>query len=93
MDILSNGHKEGIIEEVTNIVDEYMTGKYNRGYWMLEGMSHSMDDRCVLSIPRYSGDHWNQESELKCKELLQIQSQLQKQPEEVDSDVTPMKRL
>lgn len=32
MEILNNGHQEGIIDEQTNLVDEYMTGKYNRGY-------------------------------------------------------------
>lgn len=31
MDILHNGHNEGVIEEVTNMVDEYMTGKFKRG--------------------------------------------------------------
>ena len=41
------------------------------------------DDPCVLHIPRYSGDHWVQESEAKCKELLANQ----KQGEELDSDV------
>ena len=83
MEILYNGHQEGIIKEQTNIVDEYMTGKYNRGYVIVNWILYSStDDNCLLRIPRFSGDHWVLESEAKSKELLN-----QKHNDDVDSDV------
>lgn len=84
MGILTNGHNEGIIEEVTNMVDEYMTGKFRRRYALQSSLMDSTDDMCALFIPRFYGDNWIQESEAKCKELVSSH----KHQEEIESDVS-----
>ena len=87
MEILLNAHSQGIVCGVSNIVDEYMNGKYNRTFGTKLCLLHRMCDEDLLIIPHYLGDHWVQDSEEKCKELLSSANVATEPQEEVDSDV------
>ena len=77
--MLVNAHKQGIVTEVSNLVNEYLQGNYNR----------SKDDLALLSVPQFSDDHWVQDSEEKCNLLLNVQKvkPFLEQTDEVESDV------
>ena len=72
-------HKQGIVTEVSNLVNEYLQGNYNR----------SKEDLALLAVPQFSDDHWVQDSEEKCNLLLNVQKvkPLLEQTDEVESDV------
>lgn len=78
--MLANAHKQGIVTEVSNLVNEYLQGNYNR----------SKDDVALLAVPQFSDDHWVQDSEEKCNLLLNVQKvkPLLEQTDEVESDVS-----
>ncbi|CBK24542.2 uncharacterized protein [Blastocystis hominis] len=79
-EMLANAHKQGIVTEVSNLVNEYLQGNYNR----------SKDDVALLAVPQFSDDHWVQDSEEKCNLLLNVQKvkPLLEQTDEVESDVS-----
>lgn len=55
---LAVAHRRGVVTEVTNLVDEYLTGKYG------------LRDAALLRVPVFPGDHWASAVEEKCADLF-----------------------
>ena len=71
MDILFTAQSRGSVCGVTNMVEEYMSDKFNRRWVRATRVRRRGDDIELLRIPHFYGDLWIQESEDRCKALLE----------------------
>ena len=60
---LASAYRRGIVTEVTNLVDEYLTGKYG------------VRDVALLRVPVFPVDHWTTTVEEKCMDLFNAGAQ------------------
>lgn len=57
-ELLKTAHERGIVCEETNLVDEYLTGRYG------------FRDDALLHVPLFPDDHWFEAIEAKCSDLF-----------------------
>lgn len=57
-ELLKTAHERGIVCEETNLVDEYLTGRYG------------FRDDALLHVPLFPDDHWFEAIETKCSDLF-----------------------